>query len=214
MDVLEKDGGTLIKFGNKLNGKIKVLFSFEAFGGLLAMGIGIFLIYVQLSDHVIYGSGTYLFLLAIIVIGAIVFWRYFSRISRVERMFVTKDEITITKAVLNKIQETSYEVNKIHDFNYLGKAKKTDHPLKGNSFDYLGFETQELVIAEVNNDGNLSFSYEDKLVSFGRDVYSWDAEKLNDILLKVTEGRLKIGNLPTEIDAIYDAEYPPAETNS
>ncbi len=94
-----------------------------------------------------------------------------------------------------------YELNRISDFQYHGKAKKTDHPLKGGVYDYFGFETNELVIAEVHNEGNLSFLYDNKLVNFGREVYSWDAEKLNELFSQITNNQLQIGNLPLDAEA-------------
>ena len=55
---------------------------------------------------------------------------------------------------------------------------KTDHPLKGNSFDYFGFETQEQLIQSLHHKGNLCFVCEEERIYFGRGIYTWDAEKI------------------------------------
>ncbi len=204
MEIIEIDNGAQISLGNKLNSKIKVLFSFEAIGGFLAMAFGIFMTWNQLNSHSGNGYFDYLFSYAMTIIGAIFFWRYFSRISNKETIFINADTLKIIISSINRKVETEYEIANISDLKYRGKAAKTDHPLKGQSYDYFGFETQELVIAEVHNEGNLSFLYDDKIVCFGRNIYSWDAVEINEILHKITKGHLQIANLPEEID---EGEY-------
>ena len=200
MKIVETDNGVQIEFGNKLNNKIKVLFSFEAIGGILAVVFGVFLVLSAMNSHNGNGYFDYLFSYAMIIIGAIFFWRYFSRISNKETIFINADTLKIIISSINRKVATEYEISKISDLKYRGKAVKTDHPLKGQSYDYFGFETQELVIAEVHNEGNLSFVYDDKIVCFGRNVYSWDAVEINEILHKITKGHLQIANLPEEMD--------------
>ncbi len=71
---------------------------------------------------------------------------------------------------------------------------KTDHPLKGNSFDYFGFETQEQLIQNLHHEGNLYFDTQDgNRIFFAPCVYSWDAEKMVQMMRIYTDGSLKLG---------------------
>ena len=205
MTITVQGNGTLIKFGNMLNTKIKILFWLSAIGSLL-LCVAYLWFDEDFSIEDRSESWYIIFALVIIVVYFVVFIQYAKRVLRKESMLITRDSIYLRSTILNIKKENVFELSKISEFVYTGKAPKTDHPLKGQSYDYLGFETQELVIAEVHDEGNLSFNYEGKTIHFGRNVYSWDAEKINEILVKVTNGVLIIGNLPESIDEseLYD----------
>ena len=197
MKVTNNADGTTIEFGNKLNGKVKMIFIFSATIAALVMlriSMAIYSIITQPDSSVVLLG----FLSAALIIACIVLVRYFKRAYRKETLLITKNTLTISSILVGTTQKTDFNIDGITALRYNGKSAKTDHPLKGNSFDYLGFETRELVISEMHNEGNLSFNYEGHIVSFGREVYSWDAEKISNILSDVTGGRLHIGNLPTE----------------
>ena len=206
MKIIERENDTLVEFGN-ISTRLKILFVFAAISGLSFIFIPLSYSELIIEDpkgHV----GLIILSLIFIIVGILVCYRYLKRVLQKESVLISRDSLTIINSAFMRKRERPYEISNIAYLNYMGKAKKTDHPLKGQSFDYLGFETQELVIAEVNNEGNLSFMYGDKLISFGRDVYSWDAEKINTILTKVTEGKLSVGNLPEENND-EDASFEP-----
>jgi hypothetical protein len=60
------------------------------------------------------------------------------------------------------------------------------HQLAGESFDYLGFETQQQVINEMHGDKRLAFDYKGNTVTFGENVYSWDYDTLKEVLQEAT----------------------------
>ncbi len=194
MNIIEKENGVLIAFGT-INTKLRILFFFEAIVSTSFIAMGAIWGISALSQEL---YGLFIFCIGLIVLGCVLIWRYLTRVFRREKMFVTKDTITLINTSFSGKQQHTYDISAISFLNYMGRGKKTDHPLKGQSFDYLGFETQELVIGEVNTEGNISFSYGGKIVHFGRDVYSWDAEKINEQLVKITNGTLSIGNITIE----------------
>lgn len=59
---------------------------------------------------------------------------------------------------------------------------------KRQCYDYFGFETQEQLIQDIHDEGNLYFNYEGYAVRFARGVYSWDAEEMVRIM-KLYAGR-------------------------
>lgn len=83
----------------------------------------------------------------------------------------------------------------------------TKHPLKGDSIDYLGFEARQSVVAVVNPDDNLSLNYQVLYITFGKGIYSWDIESINNVIVDITNGYLFIANMPTNIQEI-DYLYP------
>jgi hypothetical protein len=72
----------------------------------------------------------------------------------------------------------------------------TKHPLAGETFDYLGFQTEQKVISEMHGDNRLAFDYENKTVTFGENIYSWEFDELQILLYDIT------GN-----DFRYDDEF-------
>jgi hypothetical protein len=195
MKITEKDGELFIDLGNKLNRRVKTLFFFGILSGIpiIYSGLSYSIEFIQIQMYWLAAL-----FIAILIIGILVSYRYCIRILRSESLLITSDTFFLITSVFNRSFKKPYEIDKISELNYNGPAHKTDHPLKGQSFDYLGFDTQEKVIASVNDEGNLSFTYGDKQVYFGRAVYSWDAEEINNAITSFTKGKLKIHNLPDE----------------
>lgn len=93
-----------------------------------------------------------------------------------------------------------YDIERVTNMQFRGKQHPTDHPLKGESFDYFGFQTEQELINTVHDEGNLSFDYDGKTVFFGKSVPSWDAEDLAKTIRELTDNRLYIANLPENIE--------------
>lgn len=77
-------------------------------------------------------------------------------------------------------------MDKISGLHHLDKPTVTEHPLAGQTFDYLGFQTQQAVINEMHGDNRIAFSHEGKTITFGQNMYSWDLEELAAMLLDLT----------------------------
>jgi hypothetical protein len=56
------------------------------------------------------------------------------------------------------------------------------HPLAGEAFDYLGFQTEQQVINEMHGDNRLALDYEGVTVKFGKNVYSWEFDEIVNLL--------------------------------
>lgn len=139
------------------------------------------------------------------IIGAVfyglVFWRYMARIGQGERLELSVNRLVIINdKKLFGATRNAYDVQKIQGLRYCGFRKSLDHPLKGQSFDYLGFQTTQQVVDAVVDDGNISFGYEGREVHFGIGLPSWDAKELNALFIGVTSGMLFISELPEDIE--------------
>lgn len=120
-------------------------------------------------------------------------YRFISRIFLREKLLLQKEGVNIIYNTPFMERSTLYLWTAMGPLHYAGKEKKTDHPLKGYSFDYLGFETQEHLIQSLHHDGNLYFNYEGFPVRFGKGVYSWDAEELVNMMKLYAGSSLQLG---------------------
>jgi hypothetical protein len=77
--------------------------------------------------------------------------------------------------------------------HYEGQKEKTDHPLKGGCYDYFGFETQERLVQNLHNPGNLYFDTPEGRVYFAAGVYSWDAEEMVQMMKLFIGPSIRLG---------------------
>ncbi len=177
-----------IDLGNRINLRIKVLYFCEFI--LTSFLATIFLIKsIPLKAsffHLAYSLGaSFLYLLAA--------RRFIKRIFLKESLLLDANSLTIAKKSLFSNNIKRYYWWNIGTLHYEGKIEKTDHPLKGKSFDYLGFETQEHLIQSLHHSGNLYFDTIAGRVYFASGVYSWDAEEMVQMMKLFTGTKLKLG---------------------
>jgi hypothetical protein len=182
------DDHLLIVVSNTVQPRIKLLFWAEF---LFTIGMAtIFLLQSLPLDqnllHATAGLGaTVLYLLAA--------YRFLSRMFFEERLLIDGTSFIIIQRTPFSLKTRTYLWKEIGPLHYVGKETKTDHPLKGRSFDYLGFETQEHLIQSLHHDGNMYFNYRGLPVRFARGVYSWDAEEIVRMMKLYIGGGLRLG---------------------
>ena len=178
----------LIELDNRINSRIKALFWAEF---LLTVGMAtIFIVEAFVA------SDSYLNFIAAIAATILYFiaaYRFLSRMFLNEKLLLDKEHLLIiTNTPFSKKIKT-YKWQNIGPLHYIGKTPKTDHPLKGSSFDYLGFDTQEHLIQSLHHEGNMYFNYEGEQVPFAKSVYSWDAEEMIQMMKIFSGSKLKLG---------------------
>lgn len=118
----------------------------------------------------------------VVVIGAFLYAfaarRLINRLTFRESIITDNYSLMIRQRSIFSTKITTYSWQYIGTLHYLGVQPKTDHPLKGKSFDYFGFEAREHLIQSIHNEGNLFFRYGDISVRFGKGLYSWDAAEM------------------------------------
>lgn len=195
--IQEKQDSTFIFHTEPKKGRrIKVLFVFEGFI-LLCLGINYVpkLFELELRQDFI----------AILLFTAIEILTIFGGIRLVIKVFDQEKIIVSPETFKIKIRKwlrtrtKEYLLDEITDISYAGYTTKTDHPLKGQSYDYLGFETREMEITKLHDDGNLRLTQGNKTIVFGQNINTWDAQQISNVLSSLTDGRLVIQNLPEEI---------------
>lgn len=120
-------------------------------------------------------------------------YRFISRMFRKEKLMLRHDRLVIVERTPFRQKARSFEWRFMGPLHYVGIDKKTDHPLKGQCYDYFGFETQEHLIQNLHNEGNLYFNYGGFSVRFGKGVYSWDAEEVVNMMKLFMGTRLILG---------------------
>ena len=111
-----------------------------------------------------------------------------------EQLFTNKNQLQLIKTGFLTKKKKSYDTTKISRLRNLNKPQLTRHPLAGDSFDYLGFQTEQQVINEMHGDNRLAFDYEGRTISFGQNIYSWEFDELENLLSDITGIDLKHDN--------------------
>ena len=182
------DHSLLITLGNRTHKRIKALYCAE-----FLFTVGMATIFLLQSFPL-----THSFIHWVGCIGASIIYllaanRLLSRIFFSERLLLDEHSITIIRKTLFSKSIKRYDWLQTGALHYEGKGKKTDHPLKGISFDYLGFETHEQLLHSLHHNGNLYFDTYQGRVYFAPGVYSWDAEEMVQIMKLYIGSSLQLG---------------------
>ena len=178
----------LIDLGRRLEPRVRILFWSEFLftcGMATIFMLKALLLTTQWTQWATGMGSSVLYLLAA--------WRFLSRMAYREELLLENAHFTIIQTTFLKKQVQRYLWTEIGHIHYVGKDKKTDHPLKGRNFDYWGFETHEQVIQRLHQEGNLYFNYDGYAVRFGRNVYSWHAEEMVRMMKLYIGDKLQLG---------------------
>ncbi len=124
-----------------------------------------------------------------IVFGAVYLiagYRFINKALQTEKLFIIKDSLTISRRGFLSHKASTYATAGISNFRSLDKPETTAHPLAGQTFDYLGFQTEQKVISEMHGDNRIAFDYNGKTVKFGENIYSWDFDEIERLICEVT----------------------------
>ncbi len=130
--------------------------------------------------------GITIFVIVLVGVYLLAGYRFINKALQTEKLVVNENTLTILKSGLLAGKNNAYHVNIITNLRHLDKPEITKHPLAGQSFDYLGFETQQQVINEMHGDAKIAFDYEGKTIKFGENIFSWDFEQIERTLHDIT----------------------------
>jgi hypothetical protein len=174
--------GKLITVSSPLQGRPKILhFSYAMFFFISS----VLFAYLLLKDRSINLVASILSILGTIAC-AIGFYRLMKRATESEKIFVNKKTLEIIKSGFSNRDVECFAIDKISDFKFSEKKKFAPHPLKGETFDYLGFQTEQEVIQDLHMEGRVSFVYDNRIIKFGRDLTSWEFNELEVLLYDLT----------------------------
>ena len=185
LDVMQSTNyrdGKLATLSKPLDSRAKALYFFNF---ILFFVAGTFLLGLLVSKRempVLAG----LFFGVFIIACYIAAYRFGNKSLMSEKIFISKQVIQLIKQGMFGRVVKSYNLSDISNFRYLAKPALTDHPLAGQSFDYMGFQTEQRVINEMHGDNRIAFNWKGIAVNFGNDISSWEFEELAIILNEFT----------------------------
>lgn len=113
-------------------------------------------------------------------------FKFINKAFQSEILIVYTTHLTIIKNGFLNSKKDIYDNVLISNFTHLEKPEITKHPFAGQTFDYLGFQTEQAVINEMHSDNRLSFDYKGKTITFGENLYPQDFEELEILLHDIT----------------------------
>jgi len=177
-----------IKLGKRLMPRIRALFwaEFVVTTGMATIFlVESFYIQADLLRVLSYIGASVLYLLAS--------YRFISRMFFVEELWLDEEYLTIVNSTPFSRTIKRYDWPSVGPLHYVGSPTKTAHPLKGECYDYFGFETQEQLIQNLHHEGNLYFNYAGFPTRFARGLYSWDAEEMVRVMKLFAGHNLRLG---------------------
>ena len=174
--------GKLIVLSKAFDNRAKIL-NFFYFIVFFLMGLAVLILKISNGTGSVGET-----LLSILAIGvcSVAGYRFLNKAFQEENLFVDKNTLTITKSGFFNHHKASYDIKLISNFRHLDMIPVSKHPLAGESFDYLGFQTEQQVINEMHGYNRLAFEYNGKTIELGNNVYSWDFEKIQMVLHEIT----------------------------
>ena len=183
MKVKKYKSGKIIILSKPFDNRAKILntvyFGSFSFAGFI-------FIYGPLNEAGFDHVGVYIFIAIASGAYLLAAYRFINKALQAEKLMVDKNTITILRGGLFSTKNNSYNISQISNFRYLDKPELTKHPLAGQSFDYLGFQTEQQVINEMHGDNKIAFDYDHKTITFGENVYSWDFEQIELLIHEIT----------------------------
>jgi hypothetical protein len=177
MLIRKRKNATLFILNQAFDSRVKML---NLANGLLFLFTGLFILNrVVASSHY---SGSSWFMIFLALASFVCSYRFINKSLLSERLLINAKEIIFINKRLLKTSTTTYENNKISNFHFLEKKSMAPHPLAGKSMDYLGFQTTEVLINQLNGDKQLSFDYEGHTVLFGTDISEYEFEEIKSVL--------------------------------
>lgn len=187
MTTKDHKDGKLITFSKAFDTRAKILYTFSFF--VYFIGATFFLRMLLTNENPPLGA------IIVTVLGTIACYiaayRYGNKALMSEKLFVNKNTLQLITQGMFSSSVRIYQVSDISNFRHLKKPEISDHTLAGQSFDYLGFQTEQKVINEMLGDNRLSFDWKGIEVTFGQDIYSWDFEELEILLSEITGNNLR-----------------------
>ena len=180
MTVKDFQSGKLILLSKPFDTRGKYLNLFYSLAFILGATLFLRIIIVERQPW-----GLFIFILVAAFAFYLAAYRFLSKAIESEKIFLNNQYLQLTRTGFLKTRTTSYDLTNISNFRHLGKPQLSKHPLAGETFDYLGFQTEQAVINEMHGDNRLAFTYLNNTITFGENIMSWEFEELKSLFRDV-----------------------------
>ena len=159
-------------------------FMFAAY--LLSIILGtVLLVSGVLYDMFTNGDGPSFFMFIILAIFAIYYLmirQIFKSMNEFETIIFDGENLEIRNGKFYKVVSRAFKIDEIKDLKHIDEKERSEHPLSTDSFDYLGFQTEQKTIEQFHKDDRVQFIYNGADITFGKDLMSWELDDLINIL--------------------------------
>jgi hypothetical protein len=183
MTVKDYQDGKIISLSSSFDNRAKILNIIYFICFTLA---GIAFIFLPINEGTPFSFGLFVFIAIVTGVYLFAAYRFINKALQTEKIIVNKNTLTISRGGFLSTKNDTYQISQISNFRHLDKPQTTKHPLAGQSFDYLGFQTEQQVINEMHGDNRLAFDYNSRTIKFGENIYSWDFEELEVLFYDIT----------------------------
>jgi hypothetical protein len=110
-----------------------------------------------------------------------------------EREYIILDKRTIAICRQHLFSTTSehFLLSNIISIEHVGHREYTEHPMNNSVVDFTGLAAGEKLVQAMVDDGTMEITSKDKIVRFGKNIASWDAETIIDEIENKTKHRLR-----------------------
>lgn len=116
---------------------------------------------------------------------------YLKKLTYTQEIIVRKDSLKIVESALFTETIKTYKAEDMSYLSFAGQQDFTNHIMTNNTFDAMGFSTQEKEIQTLISDGTISFFYHGETIRFGNNIPSWDAEEILERINLITENQIR-----------------------
>lgn len=169
--------GTLIILSKPFDTRAKALYL--AYCIVFAISAAFFLVLIPVEYPSIVVT---IVLLAFGIVQLVASYRFGRSALLQEHLFIDAKELVLMEKGIKLLKRQVFDLASVTHFRFLAKPEMPRHPLAGEGFDYLGFQTEQQVINEMYGDNRLAFDYNGRTVKFGQNIYSWDFDQLIGVL--------------------------------
>lgn len=207
MKKTELPDGVLIEFGNMVNSSKKFSMMLVSLAYIVVAAVFARELYGYVVHRVINGEDNPFgqkdsvglsivlisFLVAVLSFLSLAFWRFLKRADEKESLLITPGGLTLTTTKLGKTSSRFFDVEGIIMVSYADKSGY-GHAASGHAAS-LG---QGMTFI-ANAEGNIIIICDGEVIRFGKDLYSWHAEELSELMRKITHGKLYIQDIPVQL---------------
>lgn len=176
-----------IELGNRTESRIQVLFWAEF---VFTTGMATILLLQSFPYNSLWDV---MFSVCAAALYALASYRFLGRMFSKESIILNEYDLILVRKTPFATRYRHFSWSSISPLYYVGQVQKTAHPLKGNSFDYFGFETHEHLVQRLHHDGNLYFHYGGYPIHFARNIYTWHAEEMVSMMKLFAGAKLRLG---------------------
>lgn len=165
---IKNENKSILKFGFGLT----AFFSFFALLMFILLGI-LYFKNEPFTSIIYFGIATFFFVVA---------RNYIANTFYQEYIILNNEKIKIVYKSFGKFRENEFELKKVKYIKFVDSENFTKHPLNSETLDYTGFGVAEKEMQKIISDGNIEIAIAEVKLRFGKEIPSWEAERvINEI---------------------------------